>query len=443
MKPLVAILGKPNVGKSTFFNKVAGSRISIVLDTPGVTRDRIYADGNWQGREFTMVDTGGIQLKSDDEMHKHIIQQAQIAIEICDFILFFVDGKEGLTADDYDVASMLRKTNKPVVLVVNKIDDFSKLDLSDFYALGIGEPIPISAEQKLGLGDVLDEVIKAFPDTDTDDEQSQRIKVAVVGKPNVGKSSLVNKLLGFERTIVSGIAGTTRDSIDTDISVNGTDYTIIDTAGMRRKRAIEDDTVEQYSVMRSLAAVRRADVCLIVLDASDEVSEQDVKIAGYVHEQGKPSVIVLNKWDIIEKDSYTVEKYNKQLKADLAFMDYFVSTTVSAKSGQRVSKLWDFVDTVYAKSNFRVTTGVLNDVIGDAVASVEPPSQAGRRLKIRYATQVSVAPPTFVLFVNSAKLVHFSYKRYLMNCLRNAFELSGTPIKLIVRDSSDKENNEK
>jgi GTP-binding protein len=438
-KPLVAIVGKPNVGKSTFFNKVAGSRISIVLNSPGVTRDRVYADAEWLGREFTMVDTGGIQLKSDDEMHKHIVRQAELAMELADVIVFMVDGKEGLTADDYDIAQILRKTRKPTYLAVNKIDDFTKLDISDYYSLGIGEPIPISAEQKKGLGDLLDKVIEDFPARDEQGEEKQRIKVAVVGKPNVGKSSLINKLLGYERTIVSNVAGTTRDAIDTDIEVDDVKYTLIDTAGIRRKRSIEDDTVEQYSVLRSLAAIRRADVCLFVTDASEEFSEQDVRIAGYAHEQGKPTVVVLNKWDLIEKDTNTMSKYEKKLSADLAFMDYFVSVSVSALTGQRIKRIWELVNYVYEKSNFRATTGLLNEVIADAVTAVEPPSQKGKRLKIRYCTQVSVAPPTFVLFVNDAMLMSNSYRRYLVNYLRKAFDLKGTPIRLLIRDSSDKE----
>lgn len=432
MKPLVAIVGRPNVGKSTFFNKVSGKRISIVLNSPGVTRDRIYADGHWLGREFTMVDTGGIQMKSQDEMHRHIVKQAELAMELADVILFIVDGKEGLTADDYDVAQILRKTSKPVILVVNKIDDFSTLDLTDFYALGMGQPIPVSAEQKKGLGDVLDEVIGFFPDAEAEEGRGERVKVAVVGKPNVGKSSLVNILLGYDRAIVSGIAGTTRDAIDTDIDINEKKYTLIDTAGIRRRRSIEDDSVEQYSVMRALGAVRRADVCLLVLDASQEISEQDVRIAGYAHEEGKPAVIVLNKWDLIEKDTNTVNEYNKKLMADLAFMDYFVSVTVSALTGQRVSKLWELVGFVYEKTCFRAATGVLNEVVADAVSAVEPPSANGKRLKIRYCTQPATKPPAFVLFVNDPKLMRHDYRRYLMNYIRKAFDLRGTPIKLII-----------
>lgn len=439
MKPLVAVVGKPNVGKSTFFNKVCGGRISIVSDMPGVTRDRIYADAEWLGKKFTLVDTGGIQFKSEDVMFKHIRQQAQIAVDLADVILFFCDYKTGLTSEDYDVATLLRKSNKPVVMVVNKVDNYLESDLSDFYSLGLGDIYPIAAEQKQGVGDLLDAVVEHFPEEDLAEEEDDVIKIAVVGKPNAGKSSLVNKILGYDRTIVSDIAGTTRDAIDTPFSFGGRKYIIIDTAGMRRKRAIADDTVEQYSVMRSLNAVRRADVCLIVMDANEGLSEQDVKIAGFIHEEGKPSVVVINKWDLIEKDTHTVEKFKKQLSCDLAFMDYFRYITVSALTGQRVNKLMEEVNYVYAKSTFRVTTGMLNDVITDAVQAVEPPSANGKRAKIKYATQPSTQPPTFVIFTNDAALVHFSYRRYLENYIRRAFSLDGTPIRLVFR-GGDKDN---
>lgn len=438
-KPLVAIVGKPNVGKSTFFNKVCGSRISIVSDEPGVTRDRIYADAEWLGRKFTIVDTGGIQFKSDDIMFKHIKQQAEIAVDLADVILFFCDYKTGLTSEDYDVANLLRKSNKPVIMVVNKVDNFSNADLSDFYSLGLGDLYPIAAEQKQGIGDLFDDVISYFPESDDEDYDEEVIKIAVVGKPNAGKSSLTNKILGYDRTIVSDIAGTTRDAIDTPFEYKGRKYVIIDTAGMRRKRSIDDDTVEQYSVMRSLNAVRRADVCLIVMDANEGLSEQDVKIAGFIHEEGKPSVVVVNKWDLVEKDTHTVEKFKKQLSCDLAFMDYFRYITVSALTGQRVSKLMDEVNFVYAKSTFRCTTGMLNDVVADAVRAVEPPAMSGRRAKIKYVTQPTTQPPTFVVFVNDASLVHFSYRRYLENYIRRAFALDGTPIRLVFRDGSDKD----
>ncbi len=440
-KPLVAVVGKPNVGKSTFFNKVCGSRISIVSDMPGVTRDRIYADATWLDKSFTLIDTGGIQTKSDDIMFKHIREQAQIALDLADVILFFTDYKTGLTSEDYDVGQILRKSNKPVILVVNKVDHFLEADLSDFYALGFGEVFPISAEQKQGVGDLLDEVVSNFPTKDENDvDEDDTIKIAVVGKPNAGKSSLVNKILGYDRTIVSNIAGTTRDAIDTSFEYNGRKYTIIDTAGMRRKRAIIDDTVEEYAVMRSLNAVRRADVCLIVMDAGEGLSEQDVKIAGFIDEQGKPSVVVVNKWDLIEKDTHTVEKFKKDLSCDLAFMDYFRFITVSALTGQRVNKLMEEVNYVYAKSTFRCTTGMLNDVVADAIAAVEPPAISGRRAKIKYVTQASTQPPTFVVFTNDAKLVHFSYRRYLENYLRKAFQLDGTPIRLVFRDGSENED---
>lgn len=437
-KPLVAIVGKPNVGKSTFFNKVCGSRISIVSDMPGVTRDRIYADAEWLGKPFTLVDTGGIQTKSDDVMFRHIREQAQIALDLADVILFFTDYKSGLTSEDYDVGQLLRKTNKPVILVVNKVDHFMEADLSDFYMLGYGEVYPIAAEQKQGIGDLLDEVVSYFTDGEYEQDDGS-IKIAVVGKPNAGKSSLVNKILGYNRTIVSEVAGTTRDAIDTPFEYNGQKYTIIDTAGMRRKRAIADDTVEEYSVMRSLNAVRRADVCLLVMDAGEGLSEQDVKIAGFIDEQGKPSVVVVNKWDLIEKDTHTVEKFKKDLACDLAFMDYFRFVTVSALTGQRVNKLMDEVNYVYAKSTFRATTGMLNDVVADAIAAVEPPASSGRRAKIKYVTQASTQPPTFIFFTNEAKLVHFSYRRYLENYIRRAFSLDGTPIRLVFRDGSEEE----
>lgn len=437
-RPLVAVVGKPNVGKSTFFNKVSGDRKSIVLNTPGVTRDRIYADVEWCGYKFTMVDTGGITLGTNDVIARHIRKQAEMAMEISDVILFFVDGKNGLTAEDYDVVNLLRRSNKNVILVVNKIDNFPAEDLSDFYALGMGEPIAISSEHMKGIGDLLDEVVSHFDETALEEDDDDVIKIAVVGKPNAGKSSLVNRLLGYERSIVSDIAGTTRDAIDTPFEVDGQKYLLIDTAGIRRKRSV-DDSVEYYSVIRALAAIRKADVCLIVLDASADVTEQDVKIAGYVHEQGKPSVVVINKWDLIEKDTFTVEKFNKKLKCDLAFMDYFKSITVSAKTGQRVDRLLQEINYVYQKSCIRVTTGVLNDVLTEATLTVEPPAKKGKRLKILYATQPATQPPTFVIFVNDAQLMHFSYKRYLENSIRKAFGLDGTPIKVIVRSKDEKD----
>lgn len=435
-KPLVAIVGRPNVGKSTFFNKICGKRISIVKDVPGVTRDRIYADVEWCGYNFTMVDTGGIELKSDDAMFKHIYRQAAAAIELADVILFFADAKSGIVSSDYDVAEILRKTKKPVILVVNKLDNFELEKTYDFYSLGLGEPFGISCEQSLGLGDLLDEVVKNF-DVREESEEDFSLKIAVVGRPNVGKSSLVNKLLGFERVIVSDVAGTTRDAIDTPFRYNEKNYTIIDTAGMRRKRAIEDESVEDYSVMRTIAAIARADVVLTVFDSSEEISEQDVRIAGYVHEQGKPNVIIMNKWDKVEKDTYTIESKTAELTSAIAFMNYYKTIFVSAMTGQRVEKIMSMIDAVYINASQRISTGILNDVVSEAVAMTEPPSHSGRRLKILYVTQPETNPPTFVFFVNDEKLVHFSYKRYLENSLRKAFDFSGTPIKLLFKSSKE------
>ncbi len=429
--PLIAIVGRPNVGKSTFFNKVAGRKISITEDRPGVTRDRLYADSEWRGKAFSMVDTGGIELRSADTMWKEIKKQAEVAIETAQVILFFVDGREGLTSSDYEVSDMLRRSKKPVILVVNKIDEYSEEKVFEFYSLGLGEPFPVSAEHGSGIGDILDEAVSWFEKVETAEDDS--IKIAVVGKPNAGKSSLVNKLLGFERSIVTDIAGTTRDAIDTKFTYDGKSYTIIDTAGIRKKSKVEDD-VEYYSVMRAFDAVRRADVCLLVVDSSDGLTEQDTKIIGYVHEQGKPSVIVMNKWDLIEKDTNTINKFESKLKEDLKFMDYFKSIYISAKTGQRTEKILSLVDEVYAHTNYRVATGTLNDVISDAVRANEPPSYNGRRLKVYYSSQVSVAPPVFVMFVNSTDLLHFSYERFLENTIRKSFDFSGTPIKIVTRE---------
>lgn len=434
-KPLVAIVGRPNVGKSTFFNKVAGRKISITEDRPGVTRDRLYADAEWRGRAFSMVDTGGIELKSQDTMWREIKKQAEVAIDTAQVILFFVDGKEGLTSSDYDVADMLRRSKKPVILVVNKIDNYSEDKLFEFYSLGLGEPYAVSSEHGTGLGDLLDEVVSYFEKIPAEDDTS--IKIAVVGKPNAGKSSLVNRLLGFDRSIVTDIAGTTRDAIDTRFTApDGGDYTIIDTAGIRKKSRVEDD-VEYYSVMRAFDAVRRADVCILVVDSTEGLTEQDTKIIGYVHEQGKPSVVVMNKWDLIEKDTNTINEFQAKLKEDLKFMDYFRSLYVSAKTGQRTDKILAAVKEVYANSHRRIQTGVLNDVISSAVRANEPPSYNGRRLKIYYSTQVAEAPPAFALFVNDGRLLHFSYERFLENTLRSAFDFSGTPIKILTRDKKE------
>lgn len=432
--PLIAVVGRPNVGKSTFFNKVAGRKISITEDRPGVTRDRLYADAEWRGKAFSIVDTGGIELKSDDLMWKQIKKQAEVAIETAVVILFFVDGKEGLTTSDYEVADMLRRSKKPVILVVNKIDEYSENKVFEFYSLGLGEPFPVSAEHGKGVGDVLDEAVSYFEKYVNEEDDS--VKIAVVGKPNAGKSSLVNRLLGFERSIVTDIAGTTRDAIDTKFSYDGKAYTIIDTAGIRKKSKVEDD-VEYYSVMRAFDAVRRADVCLLVVDSTEGLTEQDTKIIGYVHEQGKPSVIVMNKWDLIEKDTNTINKFENKLKEDLKFMDYFKSVYISAKTGQRVERIMTAVDKVYQNAHMRVQTGTLNDLISDTVRANEPPSYNGRRLRVYYSSQVAVAPPTFVLFVNSEDLMHFSYERFLENSIRNAFDFSGTPIRIVTREKKD------
>ena len=437
-KPLVAVVGRPNVGKSTFFNRICGKRISIVKDLPGVTRDRIYADAEWQGYNFTLIDTGGIELKSDDAMYKHIRKQVEIAVDVADVIVFFVDGKQGLVASDMDVADYLRTVNKPVVLAVNKLDNFTVENMDavyDFYQLGLGEPIGVSAEQSKGLGDLLDEIVKYFDKIESDENDS--IKIAVVGRPNVGKSSMVNKILGYERVIVSDVAGTTRDAVDTPFTRNDKDYTIIDTAGLRRKRGVEFDTVESYSVMRSIAAIKRADVVLIIFDSSEEISEQDVRIAGMVHEEGKPCIIVMNKWDVVEKDTHTIEDYKKTLDNQLAFMDYYVPIFVSAKTGQRVDRIFDVIDKVYENASRRIPTGILNDVIREAVSVNEPPSPSGRRLKILYATQTDVNPPKIVIFVNNEKILHFSYRRYLENSLRKAFDFSGTPIVVVYNSKKE------
>ena len=439
-KPLVAIVGRPNVGKSTLFNRLIGHRIAIVEDTPGVTRDRIYADAEWLDYAFTLIDTGGIEPESEDKIAVQMRRQAELAIETADVILFIVDGREGMTSADVEVSEMLRKSKKPVVLAVNKVDAQKFADTAyEFYALGIGDPIPISASQGLNLGDLLDEVVRDFPKIDELDTEP-RINIAVVGKPNVGKSSLVNALLGVERTIVSDIPGTTRDSVDTPFERNGRRYTIVDTAGIRRKRSVEDESIERYSVIRSLAAVRRADVVLIVCDATEGISEQGVRIAGYAHEEGKPSVLLVNKWDLIEKDTHTIEKFKKDLSVDLAFMSYVPMLFLSAKTGQRVDKVLALVNDVYDQSIRRITTGTLNDIVGEAVTVNEPPSDKGRRLRIYYATQASIQPPTFILFVNDEKLVHFSYQRYLENYLRKSFGLDGTPIRLIFRTRTENKN---
>ena len=438
-KPLVAIVGRPNVGKSTLFNKLIGRRLSIVEDTPGVTRDRIYADAEWLTHSFTLIDTGGIEPESEDIIAVQMRRQAELAIETADVIVFLVDGREGMTAADEEVATMLRKSNKPVVLAVNKLDAPKFNDaIYEFYSLGLGDPIIISAGQGLGLGDMLDEVCAHFPE-EVEEEGEHPLNIAVVGKPNVGKSSLVNAILGEERCIVSNIPGTTRDAVDTAFTLDGEPYVLVDTAGIRRKRAVEDETIERYSVIRSLAAVRRADVVLIVVDAEQGLSEQDVKIAGYVHEEGKPSVLVVNKWDLIEKDTNTMNQFKKDMQVDLAFMDYVPFLFISAKTGQRVNKLLSAAKESYAQSVRRIKTGLLNDVVNEAISMTEPPAMSGRRLKIYYATEVSVQPPTFVFFVNDEALVHFSYRRYMENYFRKTFGFAGTPIKIIFRTRGKEE----
>lgn len=435
IKPIVAIVGRPNVGKSTFFNKITGTRTAIVENVPGVTRDRIYGDAEWCGYSFTLIDTGGIELKSTDEMWMHIKKQAEIAIDTADVIIFMCSAKDGVTPADADVAEKLRRSKKPIVTVVNKLDNYKREDLYEFFSLGLGEPIGVSSEQAKGFGDVLEEVCKHFDRVETEGA-GDAIKVAVVGKPNAGKSSLVNKILGYDRTIVSSVAGTTRDAIDTPFTFNGQEYILIDTAGIRKKRAVEED-IEYYSVIRALASVRRADVVLIVVDAAEGLTEQDVKICGYVHEQGKPSVILMNKWDKIEKDTHTVEEFKKKLDLDLSFMDYYKCVFVSALTGQRVEKALTALKEVLDNSRKTITTGTLNDVLADAVRLNEPPSKKGRRLKIYYCVQDGVAPPSFVIFVNNKELMHFSYKRYLENVLRKTFGFEGTPIRLFFRDKAE------
>ena len=436
MKPLIAIVGRPNVGKSTFFNKVVGRKISITENRPGVTRDRVYADAEWRGKPFTLVDTGGIELKSDDTMWRQIAFQANLAIDTADVILFFTDGKEGLTSSDYEVAELLRRSKKPVVLVVNKVDEYSADKVFEYYALGLGEPFAVSSEHSRGIGDVLDCAVENFERGENEADDS--LKIAVVGKPNAGKSSLVNKLLKEERSIVTPIAGTTRDAIDTRFEHGGKAYTIIDTAGIRRKRSVNDD-VEYYSVLRAFDAVRRADVVMLVVDSTEGLTEQDVRIIGQVHEEGKPSLIVMNKWDLIEKDTHTVLKFEEKLKADLKFMDYYKSVYISAKTGQRVEKLLALAEEVHAHASFRIQTGALNDLLMDAMRVSEPPSYQGRRMKLYYASEVSVCPPTFVLMVNDENLLHFSYARYLENTIRGAYDFSGTPIRIVVRSKKEGE----
>ncbi len=439
-KPIIAIVGRPNVGKSTLFNKIAGKRISIVEDTPGITRDRVYADAEWCGREFTMIDTGGIEPYSKDIILSQMRRQANLAIEMADVIIFMVNVKDGMTAADQEVATMLQKSNKPIILVCNKVDAPGEppMELYEFYNLGLDEPMAVSSVHGRGVGDVLDKCVEYFPPESEDEEEDDTIKVAVVGKPNAGKSSLINRLLGEDRVIVSDIAGTTRDAIDTHLEKNGKKYTFIDTAGMRKRNKV-DDIVERYSVIRSLNAVERCDVCVVMIDGVEGISEQDAKIAGYAHEQGKGTVIVVNKWDAVEKDDKTMEAMRTKVYETLGFMQYAPVVFISALTGQRVENLFSNIDYVADQNAMRLQTGALNDVLTDAVARVQPPSDKGKRLKLFYITQASTKPPTFVLFVNDAELAHFSYIRYIENQIRSAFGLTGTPVRFIIRErKSDK-----
>jgi len=440
-KPIVAVVGRPNVGKSTFFNFLAGRRISIVDDTPGITRDRVYAEAEWQGRRFAVVDTGGIEPRTTDPLLRQMRAQAELAIETADVILFMVDMKTGLTAADQDIGAMLRKSRKPVVVAVNKVDRIGDTpqEVYEFYNLGLGDLHPVSSQHGLGFGDLLDAVLAHFPDEPhEEDEERDTIHVAVIGKPNAGKSSLVNRLLGEERTIVSDIPGTTRDAIDSILDTPEGRIVLIDTAGLRKRGRIEDD-VERYSTIRALAAVERADVCLILLDATEGVTEQDTKIAGYAHNQGKASVLLVNKWDLPEKATGTLEEYEKRIRKDLAFMQYAPVAFISAKTGQRVPRVLELVRHVFEQASLRLSTGMLNDMLGEAMAMTPPPTDRGRRLKIYYATQVGIRPPEFVFFLNDRERMHFSYERHLENQLRHNFGFEGTPIRFIYRERERKE----
>ena len=437
-KPIVAVVGRPNVGKSTLFNALAGQRISIVKDTPGITRDRIYADVSWLDKQFTLIDTGGIEPDSKDVILSQMREQAQIAIDTADVILFMVDVKQGLVDADSKVADMLRRSHKPVILVVNKVDSFEKYmaDVYEFYNLGIGEPYPISAANRMGIGELLDEVVSHFEDFEFSEEEEDTTRVAIVGKPNVGKSSLINKLLGENRLIVSDIAGTTRDAVDTPVTHNGKEYVFIDTAGLRRKKQIKEE-LEGCMIVRAVGAVDRADVVILLIDAGEGVTEQDAKIAGIAHERGKAVIIAVNKWDSVEKDNKTVNEYSARIRDVLSYMPYAEITFISALTGQRLPKLYDMIDMVSANHAMRVSTGVLNEIMSEAVALQQPPSDKGKRLRLYYITQVSVKPPTFVIFVNDKELMHFSYTRYIENQIREAFGFRGTPLKFIIRERNE------
>ena len=439
-KPVVAIVGRPNVGKSTLFNVLAGEAISIVKDTPGVTRDRIYADCSWLNLNFTLIDTGGIEPESSDVILTQMREQAQIAIDTADVIVFIVDVRQGLVDADTKVADMLRKARKPVVLAVNKVDSFEKFgnDVYEFYNLGIGDPVPVSAASRLGLGDLLDQIVKHFDAEQIEEEEDERPRIALVGKPNVGKSSIINKLLGENRVIVSDVAGTTRDAVDTEIIHNGQPYVFIDTAGLRRKNKIKEE-LERYSIIRTVSAVERADIVVVVIDAAEGITEQDAKIAGIAHERGKGVIVAVNKWDAVVKNDKTIYEYTNKLKEVLSFMPYAEYLFISALTGQRMGKLFDLIDVVRQNQNLRVSTGVLNEILAEAVAMKQPPSDKGKRLKIYYMTQVAVKPPTFVAFVNDKELMHFSYTRYLENQIRSAFGFKGTPLKFIVRERTEKD----
>ena len=439
-KPLVAIVGRPNVGKSMLFNRLVGQRLSIVEDTPGVTRDRLYAEAEWCGRKFNMVDTGGIEPATDSEILLFMREQAQIAINAANVIIFVTDIRTGVTAADKDVANMLLRSKKPVVLAVNKADSTGATDpaVYEFYSLGLGDPLPVSAIHGHGTGDLLDECLKYFPDPDEEDEEDDSIKVAVIGKPNVGKSSLVNRILGEKRVIVSNVAGTTRDAVDSSFENKYGKYVFIDTAGIRRKSRV-DERVEKFSVMRAKLAIERADVCLILIDARDGVTEQDTKIAGLAHEAGKASIIVVNKWDLIDKETGTMEKMRKNIMRDLSFMNYAPILFISAMTGQRIERMFELINCVNDQSDMRISTGMLNNVLADAQARVQPPTDKGRRLKIYYMTQTGIKPPCFVIFCNSRELFHFSYQRYIENQIRAVFGLEGTPVRIVIRQKGDRE----